>query len=104
MLNLLPHMPRLRQPEHAAPQVRPAASAVDTGQRTTTLVLVTEQEVLFSTAAAALVPPAASHRHRLRTTLAAAVSHVHFALPAPRLRLEPFYIETARLSRELERL
>jgi len=103
MPHLLPHMPRLRQPEHAAPQVRPAASAVDTGQRTATLVLVTEQEVLFSTAAA-LAAPAASHRYRLRTTMAAAISQVHFALPAPRPRLEPFYIETARLRRELERL
>jgi hypothetical protein len=90
----------------ATPDVGSVPSAVDCTHRSPTRVLVTEQEVVFSTAAATSVPAMTRH-HRLATTLTAAISRIHIALPEPRPhypRRELNYFEATRMSREMDHL
>jgi hypothetical protein len=90
---------RLRPDAKSAP---PSAAST---HRTPAPVLVTVQQVAFSTAAAAPVAP--TLRRWLDTTPIAHVRGVMTALIQPRPRSprrEAIYFQTARMSREMERL
>ncbi len=99
----IPHLP----PKHMPTDAGSAVCAAGPSQPTAEPVLITEREAQFSTAAAALGPSAMPRHHWLRTTLAAAVAHIHFALPPPRPRCpryEMAYFEMARAARHMEHL
>jgi hypothetical protein len=68
-------------------------------------VLMTENQIAFSTAAAALAPT--TPRRWLDTTLTAGLGRILAALTQPRPhypRRAPAYFESARMSREMDRL
>ena len=81
----------------------PAAGAASNDP---TQVLTLEREVLLATAAAISVSPARTGRRRLSATLNAAIGRV-LKLSKPRrhyARREPNYLESARMSRAMQRL
>jgi hypothetical protein len=73
-------------------------------------VLITQQEVVFSTAAAVSVPPATTRHCRLGARLIAPIQRIRMFLTTaaqPRQHhpaREPMYMETARMSRQMDRL
>ena len=122
MLHLLPKLHSL--PDRPVPDVEPASAAasmrinrlgthkttVDSPRDASTPVLISEQEVIFNTAAArSIAPPAAIHHHWPGTRLTAAIRHFHIGLPEPRpiyphVFPRASYFDTARMSREMDRL
>jgi hypothetical protein len=94
----------------ATPDVGPVSSAVDAAPPTPEPVLITEQEVVFSTAAAVSVPPATTRHCRLGATLVASIQRIRMFLTTtaqPRRHYparECIYMETARMSRQMDRL
>ena len=70
-------------------------------------VLVTEQQVLLGSAAAMGATASHDRPHRLAATISGALSHIPHSLPEPHQHyppLHPSYLESARLSREMEHL
>jgi hypothetical protein len=92
----------------ATSDVRSALPATHSAQRArTTPVLVTEQEVALSTAAALAVASATTRHGWLTASLAAATRRILTPLFQPRPHFpssEPYYLEMARISREMEHL
>jgi hypothetical protein len=99
-----------RLPEsRAAPTAETVPPAVGSEQNTPEAVLITEQEVVFSTAAALSVPPTTAQHRWLAAALIATIRRMWLTKPTrPRrhyhLSREPFYMEEARMSREMHRL
>jgi hypothetical protein len=93
-----------------APVAESAASQLSSTREGAAPVLISEQEVIFNTAAArSIAPPAAIHHHWPGTRLTAAIRHFHIGLPEPRpiyphVFPRASYFDTARMSREMDRL
>ena len=100
-----PHMSHALLRSSATPNVEAAPFRVGSAHPGPAGVLVTEKEVVFSTAAALSVPATTRH-HRLATTLIAAISRIHIALPEPRPHYprRRDYFEAAEMSREMDHL